>query len=87
MTAWHAEEASAVMSRFDAERRRGLSSTEAQERLDFCGRNSLAAAPRLAVWRRFLRQFHNVLIYALLAIAMRPAEPDQQGEARQRRWR
>ncbi|MEH0073386.1 HAD-IC family P-type ATPase [Pannonibacter sp. Pt2] len=45
----------------------GLSSPEAAERLAQHGRNELPPPPRRHPAVRFLRQFHNVLIYVLLA--------------------
>lgn len=45
----------------------GLSSAEALARLDEFGPNLLAQRASLSPWRRFLLQFHNVLIYVLLA--------------------
>jgi magnesium-transporting ATPase (P-type) len=47
----------------------GLDSTEAVRRLAEYGPNSLPDAPPQPAWRRLLRQFHNLLIYVLLASA------------------
>ena len=44
----------------------GLSQTEALARQARYGRNRLPDAPPRPAWRRFLAQFHNVLIYVLL---------------------
>lgn len=44
----------------------GLTSAEAARRLLADGLNELRAAPRRAAWRRFLRHFHDPLIYLLL---------------------
>lgn len=44
----------------------GLTSAEAARRLLADGPNELRAAPRRAAWRRFLRHFHDPLIYLLL---------------------
>ncbi|MDQ0420722.1 magnesium-transporting ATPase (P-type) [Peteryoungia aggregata LMG 23059] len=48
----------------------GLSSQEAQRRLQVYGRNRLPEAPKRSVLVRFLSQFHNVLIYVLIASAI-----------------
>ncbi len=48
----------------------GLSSDEAARRLAEQGPNRLPEPPRAGPLRRFLRQFHSVLIYALLAAAL-----------------
>lgn len=47
----------------------GLSPAEARRRLDEHGPNRLAAAERPGWLRRFAGQFHNLLIYTLLAAA------------------
>ncbi len=44
----------------------GLSSAEAQARLEKFGRNTLPEKSRIPLWRRFLRQFQSPLIYILL---------------------
>jgi Ca2+-transporting ATPase len=49
-------------SRFD-----GLTSVEAQERLDRYGPNELAAGKKKPAWLRFLEQFNDFLIYILIA--------------------
>ncbi len=48
----------------------GLSSKEAAERIEKHGRNELPQAPKTPAWKRLLLQFHNVLIYILLAAAV-----------------
>ena len=47
----------------------GLSAGEARTRKDRIGPNRLPSAPKQSEILRFLRQFHNVLIYVLLAAA------------------
>ena len=66
---WHAIEAGAALRDLDS-CREGLPETEAQRRLERHGPNTLPAPRRHGPWRRFLLQFHNVLIYALLASAL-----------------
>lgn len=48
----------------------GLSQAEAAIRLEQQGPNRLPAAPPQPWWRRLLAQFHNLLIYVLLAAAL-----------------
>jgi magnesium-transporting ATPase (P-type) len=67
--AWHASGPDAVLDALDSSRM-GLSQPEAQRRLEQHGANTLPAPPRRGPWLRFLLQFHNVLIYALLASAL-----------------
>lgn len=65
---WHdlpVEDALTLMSGSVA----GLSTDEAATRLQRAGPNSLPEAPRAGSITRFLRQFHNLLIYVLLAAA------------------
>ena len=47
----------------------GLSSREAAQRLGIHGPNRLPQPRRRSGWVRFLLQFHNMLIYVLLASA------------------
>lgn len=69
VTAWHMQEANAVLKALGSDRL-GLSQKEAQNRLEKHGCNTLPAPPRRPTILRFLLQFHNVLIYALLAAAI-----------------
>lgn len=48
----------------------GLSSSQAEERLKKYGKNCLFSPRHKSALRRFLSQFHNVLIYVLLASAI-----------------
>lgn len=48
----------------------GLKSEQARERLEAFGPNSLAQAEKRGPLMRFILQFHNVLIYVLLAAAV-----------------
>lgn len=47
----------------------GLDLQGVQERLEQYGRNTIYRAKRTSPWKRFFLQFHNVLIYVLLASA------------------
>lgn len=61
----HAYEAEAVLAQFDtcAE---GISEETAQQRQATYGLNQLPVAKATPAWKRFLVQFHNVLIYVLI---------------------
>ncbi len=50
--------------------REGLSLLEVERRLGIYGLNRLPAPPRRGAWKRFLLQFHNILIYVLLGSAV-----------------
>jgi magnesium-transporting ATPase (P-type) len=63
---WHALPVEDVVERFDASPA-GLSSGQAAQRLERHGPNRLPEARRRSALVRFLSQFHNVLIYVLLA--------------------
>ncbi|MFW5910251.1 MAG: HAD-IC family P-type ATPase, partial [Thiohalospira sp.] len=65
---WHGLETHEVLARLDATEN-GLTSEQARERLERYGANRLPAPERSGPLERFLRQFHNVLIYVLLAAA------------------
>ena len=45
----------------------GLGTAEAQRRLEADGPNELRGVPPVPAWRKFVSQFHNPLIYLLLA--------------------
>jgi magnesium-transporting ATPase (P-type) len=66
---WHAQSADEAVSVLSA-RIDGLSETEAAERLATLGPNQLPQGPKRSAWQRLLLQFHNVLIYVLLAAAV-----------------
>jgi cation diffusion facilitator family transporter len=66
---WHSLSSDKSLEMLRTERARGLSGAEAERRLQKFGPNSLPKAKRTPVWLRFLLQFHNILIYVLLASA------------------
>lgn len=67
--AWHSMDVGAVLDSLDSNEK-GLSQQEAQQRLEEHGPNKLPSEEIPSAWRRFLRQFKNVLIYVLLAAAV-----------------
>ena len=66
--AWHAQDSETCFARLRAERS-GLSSAEAEARLRQYGPNRLPEGRRLGPLMRFLRQFHNLLLYLMLGAA------------------
>jgi Ca2+-transporting ATPase len=55
-----------VVTMLDTDARHGLSDGEARARLDRYGPNELTAEKPMPAWRRFLAQFHDVLVILLL---------------------
>ncbi|MEW5972966.1 MAG: cation-transporting P-type ATPase [Pseudomonadota bacterium] len=68
-TPWHAESAAVALERFESAETSGLSSEEARARLERYGPNHLPPPRRRGPLLRLLLQFHNPLIYVLLAAA------------------
>lgn len=64
-TLWHSLAPDTVLSRLEVSDK-GLDTGEAQKRLQRYGRNTLTPQKKRGPLRRFLEQFHNVLIYVLL---------------------
>ncbi|BCO31552.1 cation-transporting P-type ATPase [Thiohalobacter sp. COW1] len=67
--AWHSLQRDEALARLDATEQ-GLLDTQVRERLERYGYNRLPAPERTGPLRRFLLQFHNVLIYVLIAAAV-----------------
>lgn len=60
-------EANEVAKALDVDTNTGLSSAEAQRRLEKFGPNQLSSAPPVPKWKKFLAQFQDPLVYLLLA--------------------
>ncbi|RED52078.1 cation-transporting P-type ATPase [Aestuariispira insulae] len=65
---WHCDPAEAALVKLQSTPA-GLAEETASIRLGKFGPNRLPAPPKRPAWRRFLSQFHNILIYVLLASA------------------
>jgi calcium-translocating P-type ATPase len=68
--AWHGAPVPAVLERLAADSRAGLPSSEAESRLQEYGPNRLPEEVGESAFVRFVKQFHNVLIYILIAAAV-----------------
>ena len=66
---WHAMDGESVLQELQADEA-GLNSREAKSRQSRYGHNALESTGRDPIWIRFLRHFHNVLIYILLLAAL-----------------
>ncbi|MFN3750309.1 MAG: cation-transporting P-type ATPase [Thiobacillus sp.] len=64
--AWHSLSVDDTLARLGVTRN-GLAADEVETRRARHGANRLPPPPRTPAWKRFLLQFHNVLIYVLLA--------------------
>jgi magnesium-transporting ATPase (P-type) len=67
---WHARESDAVLRALGVDARRGLSAADAEARLREYGPNRLPEEQRESGLLRFIKQFHNVLIYILIVAAV-----------------
>jgi calcium-translocating P-type ATPase len=68
--AWHALPADAVLARLEVDPGTGLSAADARARLTSYGPNRLPEEQRESTFVRFAKQFHNILIYILIAVAV-----------------
>lgn len=59
-----------ILATFRTDARRGLSDSEARDRLGTYGKNEMTAAKPTPRWKRFLAQFQNVLVILLLLAAL-----------------
>ncbi|KTG17294.1 MULTISPECIES: cation-transporting P-type ATPase [unclassified Guyparkeria] len=66
---WHSQPAQSVLEALESGRD-GLSEDQIEGRRAEYGPNRLPEARRPSAWRRLLRQFHNILIYVLLAASV-----------------
>jgi magnesium-transporting ATPase (P-type) len=67
MMSWHDQPFGDALTRFGTRIEQGLDETGARQRLAHYGPNKLPEPKRAGPLGRFVRQFHNVLIYVLLA--------------------
>ena len=74
---WHPAKLKDVLAALGTKPRDGLTAAQAAALLARHGPNQLPAPPRDSLLKRFLLQFHNVLIYVLLAAAIGTALLDE----------
>lgn len=66
-TCWHAQPVPDVVAQLDTDVAHGLADAQAEQRLQRVGPNRLPQAQARPGWLRWLQQFHNPLIYVLMA--------------------
>ncbi len=67
---WHAMNIDDVLKELQSDKENGLSEKEVQQRLEDYGSNEIPKGKTRSWWKRLLLQFHNVLIYVLMAAAI-----------------
>ncbi|MBE0661832.1 MAG: cation-transporting P-type ATPase [Bacteroidales bacterium] len=67
---WHAIEAGDALQKLQSDQEKGLNDNEAKERLEKYGKNEIPKGKKRSWWFRLLMQFHNILIYVLIAAAI-----------------
>ncbi len=67
---WHSTGAEDVLKHLGVDVEKGLDSKGAKKRLEEHGPNELPKGKKRPAWMRLLMQFHNVLIYVLIAAAI-----------------
>ena len=67
---WHAVEAEEVLSRLATYAEEGLSSEEAQRRLEKYGPNELEETPPISFWQMLGEQFNNFVVILLIVAAV-----------------
>lgn len=67
---WHAKEADDVLNLLKSQEEKGLSAAQAEELLEKYGPNEIPRGKKRSWLLRLMMQFHNVLIYVLMAAAL-----------------
>jgi P-type Ca2+ transporter type 2C len=67
---WHSLQADEVADKLETDKEKGLQDNEAGRRLEKFGRNEIPKGKKQSAWLRLLLQFHNTLIYVLIAAAI-----------------
>ncbi len=67
---WHAMDADDVLEFLKSSNEKGLTESQVKERIETYGRNEIPKGKKRGWFSRLLAQFHNVLIYVLMAAAL-----------------
>ncbi len=69
-TKWHSLEKEEVIKKLETDPESGITSDKANERLNEFGENIIPKGKKASPWKRFFRQFKNILIYVLIGAAI-----------------
>ncbi|WP_088032281.1 cation-transporting P-type ATPase [Evansella clarkii] len=69
-TKWYTYTCEGVIKQLSTNAKTGLTKEEAVQRTETYGKNELPEAEKDPQWKKFIRHFHDVLIYVLLAAAV-----------------
>jgi Ca2+-transporting ATPase len=72
-TPWHSHPEEQVLHLLETDPQRGLSASEVSSRLRSSGPNEMTEKTGTPGWKKFLLQFHQVLVYVLLVAAAKAA--------------
>lgn len=72
-SAWHSSTVSEVLQSLGTSEQVGLSASQVSERLQEYGPNEMSARSGKPAWKKFLMQFHQVLVYILIVASIKSA--------------
>ncbi|MDO5035373.1 MAG: cation-translocating P-type ATPase [Porphyromonas sp.] len=67
---FYSQTAEEIAQQLEVSLQRGLTSTEVERRLEQYGENKLSHKKKTPIWKIFLNQFNNALVYVLIAAAI-----------------
>lgn len=70
LNSWHARDSKEILEQLATSLERGLSSEEAQDRLQIYGPNQLTEAPPVTFWQMLFAQFNNFVVILLIIAAL-----------------
>jgi len=70
LNSWHARDSKEILERLATSLERGLSSEDAQDRLQIYGPNQLTEAPPVTFWQMLFAQFNNFVVILLIIAAV-----------------
>jgi magnesium-transporting ATPase (P-type) len=67
---YHSQSVTRTLEALNTDKNRGLSTTEAANRLNLCGHNELAKKEGESIWEKIKEQFEDLLVRILLGAAI-----------------